>query len=124
MKGHYTLKSKDHRPKYSKTVKCNHPLFSAYTVYSKGDLGIGVIQQKFNEKLKCSWWGPVDVALANDIFESENFSEWFNRNAKLPNEDGMYIVMEVRKLMYALGMKPLKKEFWETSIGSQKLHGL
>lgn len=121
MKGHYQVKSKDRRPKYSKTVKCDHPLFSAYTVFREGKKGLGVIQQKFNPAYRFSWWGPIDMALANDIFESENFSGVFNRLAKEPDEAGIYPTIEVRKLMYALGMKPLKKEFWETSL-SQKLH--
>lgn len=124
MKGHYQVKSTDVRPKYSKTVKCNHPLFAAYTVYEKENRGLGVIQQKFNEKLKFSWWGPIDVRIANDIFESENFPGVFNQFAKDRDLDGLYPVIEVRKLMYALGMKPLKKEFWETSFRSQDLHVL
>ena len=121
MKGYYVIKSTDKRPKYSKTVKCNHPLFGAYTLHKEGRVGIGVIQQHFNPTFKYSWWGPVNVRLANDIFESEKFPEWFNQNAKEPDLNGLYPVIEVRKLMYALGMKPLKKERWEISFNSQFL---
>ena len=123
MKGYYQVKSQDRRPKYSKTVKCNHPLFSAYTVFTKGTIGLGVIQQRFNQNFRYSWWGPIDIGLANDIFESEYFSGAFNRYAKEPDENGLYPTIEVRKLMYALKMKPLKKEAWETTL-SHKIHTL
>lgn len=121
MKGYYQVKSAELRSKYSKIERCNHPLFSSYTVFVKGKIGLGVIQQRFNSKYRCSWWGPIDAQLSNDIFESEKFSDVFMRFAKEPDEKGMYPAIEVRKLMYALGMKPLKKEVWETSL-SQKIH--
>lgn len=89
----------------------SNPLFSYYTVYEIGGFGLGVIQRRFNSKLKLSWWGPVDPWLANDIFENENFMEVFGKLSG-PN-DTDYPFIEVRKLMYMLGMKPLKKELWE-----------
>lgn len=124
MKGHYSIKSTDKRAKYSKNVKCTHPLFSAYTVFTKENKGIGVIQQRFNPTYKYSWWGPIDVKLSNDIFENQKFSEWFFQNAKEPDTEGLFPTIEIRKLMYALGMKPLKKEPWETSFKSQFLQSM
>ena len=38
----------------------------------------------------------------------------FPGNAKRKNKDGLYPTVTVRKLMWALRMKPLKKERWET----------
>lgn len=38
--------------------------------------------------------------------------EVFNKHCGIL-ENGMYPVMNVRILMYELGMKPMKKEFWE-----------
>ena len=42
------------------------------------------------------------------------FLEYFRENAKRKNKDGLYPTVTVRKLMWALRMKPLKKERWET----------
>lgn len=61
------------------------------------------------------WWGPVDPALADDIFENKNFEQVFYKNAR-EKENGLYPTMEVRKLMYDLGMKPLKRRFFEVNL--------
>lgn len=93
--------------------KCEHPLFNRCTLFKQGDLGIAVIQQRFNPKLKISWWDSIDRDLANDIFYNERFKEFFDSNASKMDTDGLYFTIKVRKLMWALRMKPLKREFWE-----------
>lgn len=73
-----------------------------------------VIQQRFNEKSKSTFWGPIDPWLTDKIYLHEGFVEYFRENAKRKNKDGLYPTVTVRKLMWALRMKPLKKERWET----------
>ena len=123
MKGNYKRVSDSKRQLHSRTYHMNHLLFDTCTLYESGNLGLGVIQQRFNEKLKVSWWGPIDGWLANDIYKTPGFSEFFLKHAR-EEEGGCYPVIEVRKLMYVLGMKPMVKEPWETSLRADKVEWL
>ena len=76
--------------------------------------GLAVIQQRFNEKSRATFWGPIDPWLTDKIYLHKGFLEYFRENAKRKNKDGLYPTVTVRKLMWALRMKPLKKERWET----------
>lgn len=112
MKGFYTPLSTSTIQRHSKTFKCNHPLFDYATLYKSDIFGLLVIQKRFNKNLKAMFWGPIDPWLSNDIFEEHGFNDVFNKLSGV-EEDGMYPIIEVRKLMYELGMKPMKKEIWE-----------
>lgn len=112
MKGYYVPISTAHRARHSTTFRCNHPLFSHATLFKIGSFGLLVIQKRFNSDLKVMFWGPIDPWLANDIFEEHGFLDVFDRLSG-PEEDGLYPFIEVRKLMYELKMKPMKKRFWE-----------
>lgn len=112
MKGYYTPLSTTTVQRHSRTVNVEHPLFSSATLFRKGEFGLLVIQKRFNNKLKVSFWGPIDPWLSNDIFEENGFDVVFNKLSGV-KEDGLYPIIEVRKLMYELGMKPMKKEIWE-----------
>lgn len=62
--------------------------------------------------MKYFFWSTIDPYLIDDIFAQDKFSEYFKEHAG-PCTDGLYPTVEVRKLMWALSMPPLKKEFWE-----------
>ena len=95
--------------------KCNHPLYSCCTLFKNGNRGLAVIQKKFNKNLKVSWWDCVWWYLAADIFLHPNWPSYFNEHAGEP-VDGIYPTVTVREVMWALRMKPLKKEFWEKEL--------
>jgi hypothetical protein len=78
-----------------------------------GDKGLAVVQQRFNKRNKTTWWSYIDPWLVNDIFRNKYFIEYFNENAETC-KDGLYPTVTVRKIMWALRMKPLPKERWET----------
>lgn len=61
------------------------------------------------------WWGPVDPALADDIYEESGFESFFYKHAR-EIHNGLYPTMEVRKLMHELNMKPLKRRFFEVLV--------
>lgn len=113
MKGYYVAKSKPVRSKHARIYKCDHPLYSRCTLYFNGEMGLAVIQMRFSPKEKVAWWGPVDPWLIEDIYENEGFSELFMKEADTSDENGLYPTIKVRKLMHALGMKPMKKSDWE-----------
>ena len=91
---------------------CNHPLYSSCTLYEFGGKGLAVVQQRYNSKLKVSWWGSIDPWLVDDIFEKEGFMTFFDKNAGDCTE-GVYPTVSVRRIMWALKMKPLKRQLWE-----------
>ena len=93
--------------------KCNHPLYSACTLLKKGDKGIAIVQLRFNSRLKHFWYGPIETYLAEAIFSREGFFDLMSEKGAEP-KDGLYPTMNVRKIMWALKMKPLRKEPWES----------
>ena len=96
--------------------KCDHPLFNRCTLFQNGSKGICVVQERYNEKTKVRWLDCIDPWLAGDIYMNENFSDFLNKHATEKDTNGLYPVVSVRKLMWALRMKPLKKEYWEENI--------
>lgn len=110
--------TKDHTENFFQLYHCDHPLFDLCTLYFWDGKGLIVVQQKYDEANKTLSWGPVDSNVANDIFLHPDFPDYFFMNADYGEENGFPII-SVRKLMWALRMKPLKKEEWE-----QELHGL
>lgn len=116
MKGYYNTKTKYPRSKYAKTYNCKHPLYQTCTLFMNGDLGLAVVQKRFNESQRIFWWGAIDPWIADDMYISELFNTVFSRLARPADENGFYPTVTVRKLMYALGMKPLKKAYWEMEL--------
>ena len=95
---------------------CDHVLFNRCTLFLKGARGLAIVQEHYNKKTKARWWGTVDPWLAGDIYCSDGFDEYFNETAAEKDENGFYPVIPVRKIMWALRMKPLRKEKWENEI--------
>jgi hypothetical protein len=99
----------------AKTYKCNHRMYSKCTLYEFGGEGLAVVQKRFNSKLKVTWWGPIDPWLVDDIFSQPGFWEVFSKYADRSSV-GIFPTISVRKLMWELRMKPIKREFWEDDI--------
>lgn len=98
------------------TYICNHPLYNYCTLFRNGKIGLAIVQERFNEKTKFRWWGTIDPWLAGDIYFNKNFRDVFLKNASECDENDIYPTLTVRKIMWMLRMKPLKKEVWEESL--------
>lgn len=108
---------------YGMTCKLvDHPAAKSCTLFMIGDKGLGVIEQKFSETFKAAYWGPIRDELCDVIYLHPRFLDYFNAHAQyisfmdgaiLPGENGQYPVVPLRKLMWALRMKPLKRQEWE-----------
>lgn len=92
---------------------CGHPMYDFCTLYLNGEKGLAVVRQYFNPKMKHIWWDNLDRQLAIDIYKQDDFWEYFNEHADEPDENGLYPTVPIRKIMWALRMKPLRKEYWE-----------
>ena len=111
---HHYKKPYNYIPIYGQTYKCNHYLYTYCTLYLHKNRGIAVIQQHYNEKLKTIRWSELDPWLANDIYLNINFKKFFDEYSS-NSINGIYPTIAVRKLMWILKMKPLKREMWEDS---------
>ena len=98
---------------YGEVYICNHPVYSRCTLFEIGDKGISVVQQRFDSESKCTWWSEVDPWLTDAIYLHPGFLEYFGKRAK-ECTDGLYPTVTIRQIMWALKMKPLPKERWET----------
>lgn len=77
-------------------------------------MGLSVIQQRFDIFSKRTWWGPIDPELSDDIYLHDGFIGYFHKYAKHCDDAGLYPTLSVRQLMWALRMKPLPRQRWET----------
>ena len=92
---------------------CNHPVYSRCTLYRFEDKGLAVIQQRFDPHEKSTYWTEIDAGLADDIYRHPKFYQYFKSRAH-EAEDMLYPTVTVRQIMWALKMKPMKRERWET----------
>lgn len=94
---------------YGKVVHLDHPVYRAGTFYEERGLGLIAVQQKFDEENRFCYWTAIDPDIANDIYLSPRFPVFFAEHAT-PNN---YPIFQLRKLMWALRIKPLPREYWE-----------
>ena len=114
MRYHYE-KPDNYKVTAATTHRCNHPAYSRCTLYLDGYLGLAVVQQRFNEKLKFWYWDAIDPWLVDDIFHAKGFFWYFMEHCGSPKGSNVdiYPTVTVRQMMWALRMKPLPKEPWE-----------
>lgn len=112
MRYHY-VKPHIYLSKYGMTYSCDHPIYNKCTLFKIGDKGLAVIQQRYSKKFKHTWWGELDPWLTDDIYVHPRFKSYFDKHAK-KSTDGLYPTVTIRQIMWALKMKPIKRERWET----------
>lgn len=112
MRYHYS-KPKYYAKMYGELYICNHPVYDRCTLFKQGEKGLAVIQQRYDATSKHTWWTEIDPWIANDIYLNENFCLYFEERAEKAI-NGLFPTVTVRQIMWALKMKPIKKERWET----------
>ncbi len=98
---------------YGTTYKCDHPVYNKCTLYTIGDKGLAVIQQRYNSITKSTYWTEIDHWLIDDLYLHKNFERFFNERAGRI-ENGLYPTVTIRQIMWGLKMKPIARERWET----------
>ena len=99
---------------YGKLYECDHPVYNQCTLYKIHERGLAVIQQRYNYIDKSTTWGPIDPEVTDIIYLNPGFWKFFDKYASEPDENGLFPTVTVRQIMWALRMRPLKKERWET----------
>lgn len=98
---------------YGVTYVCNHPVYNKCTLFEENGRGLAVIQQRFNPKTKATWWDKIDPWLTDPLYLHPKFQEFFEERSG-EGRDGLYPTVSIRQIMWALKMKPIPRERWET----------
>lgn len=98
---------------YGDTYSCDHPVYDKCTLYQMNNKGLAVIQQRYDEETKRTWWGEIDPWLTDELYLHPKFKEYFDNRAG-DCIDGLYPTVTIRQIMWALKLKPVPKDRWET----------
>ena len=99
---------------YANVYECDHPVYNKCTLYLVGNWGLGVIQQRYNSANKSTYWTEIDPWLVDELYLHEKFMLYFKQKAGQKNENGLYPTVTVRQIMWALRIKPIPRQPWET----------
>ena len=98
---------------YGHTYACDHPVYNRCTLYTIGDKGLAVIQQRYNPDTKSTRWTEIDPWLTDLLYLHTKFKDYFDERAD-KHKDGLYPTVSIRQIMWAFKLKPLPRERWET----------
>ena len=98
---------------YGKTYECKHPVYDKCTLYLLDGKGLAVIQQRFDKELKITWWSEIDPWLTDVLYLHPGFKKFFDERSG-EAKDGIYPTVTIRQIMWALKLKPIKRQRWET----------
>ena len=110
MRYHYE-KPDSYFSKYGETYMCDHPVYDSCTLYLIGKNGLAVIQQRIENK--STYWTDIDPWLVDDLYLHPKFKDFFDSRSGSCT-DGLYPTVTIIQIMWALKMKPVKRERWET----------
>lgn len=105
---------------YGKLYICNHPVYNRCTLYLINGKGLAVIQQRYDSRTKRTWWTEIDEWLTDELYLHSGFIEFFNKWSGDCTE-GLYPTVTVRQMMWALKMKPIPRERWETCFDKKNI---
>ena len=88
-------------------------VYNRCTLFKIDDKGLAVIQQRVDRDRKITWWSEIDPWLTDDLYLHPGFKRFFDERSG-ECVDGLYPTVTVRQIMWALKMKPLPRERWET----------
>ena len=98
---------------YGMIHTCNHPVYDVCTLYKIDNKGLAVIQQRYDKDTKQTRWGEIDPWLTDVLYLHPEFKKYFEDRAG-ECTDGVYPTVTIRQIMWALKLKPIPKERWET----------
>ncbi len=105
---------------YGSTYTCNHPVYNSCTLFQIDGKGLAIIQQRFDKNKKRTWWGEIDPWLTDSLYLHPGFKDYFDKRSGACT-DGLYPTVTVRQIMWALKIKPIQKERWETTFDRRNI---
>ena len=119
MRYHYE-KPSIYLSKYGVTYTCDHPIYNTCTLYKINNKGLSIIQQRYDKNTKTTWWTEIDPWLTDLIYLHPKFKEYFDNRAG-EAMDGIYPTVSIRQIMWALKLKPIPRERWETCFDRRNI---
>lgn len=119
MRYHYK-KPKIYTSMYGSIYICDHPVYNECTLYKIEEKGLAVIQQRYDSATKHTWWTSLDPWLTDDLYLHSGFIDYFNKRSG-PCKDGLYPTVTIRQIMWALKIKPIPRERWETCFDKKDI---
>lgn len=119
MRYHYK-KPSIYLSKYGEKYSCDHPVYKVCTLFKIGNKGLAVVQQRIDNDTKLTWWSDIDPWLTDELYLNPGFKDYFDERAR-ECTDGLYPTVTIRQIMWALKMKPLKKQRWETCFDRKQI---
>ena len=113
-------KPKQYSSMYGEVYICDHPVYDRCTLYKIRDKGLAVIQQRYNIRNKSTKWTNIDPWLTDTLYLHARFKEFFDERSG-ECVDGLYPTVTIRQIMWALKMKPIKRERWETCFDRRSI---
>jgi hypothetical protein len=105
---------------YGDTYECDHPVYDKCTLYKIDNKGLAVIQQRYNPSTKRTWWGEIDPWLTDTLYLHKGFRKFFDERSG-ERINGIYPTVTIRQIMWALKIKPVAKERWETCFDRRNI---
>ena len=112
MRYHYEI-PKIHTNMYGEVYICNHPVYNRCTLFKIDNKGLAIIQQRFDSITKTTWWSEIDSWFTDVLYLNTGFIDFFNKYSS-ECKNGLYPTVTIRQIMWALKLKPIKRERWET----------
>ena len=97
---------------YGETYICDHPVYDSCTLFKMGNRALAVIQQRVDAQ-KRTYWSEIDPWLTDALYLHPKFKEFFDERSG-ECVDGLYPTVTIRQIMWALKIKPVPRERWET----------
>lgn len=119
MRYHYK-KPHIYSERFGERYICNHPVYSVCTLFKIDGKGLAVIQQRYEPSDKSTRWGEIDPWLRSAIYVHPKFKAYFDERSGTCT-DGFYPTVTVRQIMWALKMKPIQRERWETVFDRREI---
>ena len=119
MRYHYE-KPSIYLSKYGSTYICDHPVYNKCTLFKISDRGLAVIQQRYDLDTKNTWWSEIDPWMTDVLYLHPKFKEFFDERSGAAR-DGLYPTVTIRQIMWALKLKPIQRERWETCFDRRSI---
>lgn len=76
--------------------------------YQKPDIYLSMYGELYS-----TYWAEVDSWLTDSLYLHPKFKEYFDSRSG-ECTDGLYPTVTIRQIMWALKMKPIQRQRWET----------
>ena len=84
---------------YGKLYICNHPVYDSCTLFEINELGLAVIQQRYDAETKSTWWSEVDPWLTDELYLHQEFKEYFDKRAGKCTDE-LYPTVTIRQIRH------------------------